>query len=448
MIEILFGIHAVLLLLLYNLLKKKVGRVIALVFFGYMSAFTVLKPALLYYYGLYFPYSTNDPQAVQSLLTGTVIFLAVQYLGIKLLGNLSPSRFALRCYSFDAARPAGIMLAFVVLTAVSFVGCVIKFGSVGYLFAANDSFEATMKLAGGSWYITYIAEILVYGLLMFVGYTYWRYPAKRSFILMLVALLFTYFWAKMAARTGVLVILVAWIACFFSIRQQQKINIVYIGAFGYILLIFLYVGNLLRLGSTSEINLNTAVFGALFAAASDLSPVDNAVLLYSEMANHGSTYFVQLLGAITPLVLLPSSLFPFKLPADKDAELTRMFFPEGADTAFYHEGSTLTFTVPATGYADAGFFGVFVASTIYVLLFCWYIRIFRRGSRSARYIVSYLMLVHIVGFRLSIESLLISFYASLLFFGIVRALAMSLGRVKKQNAPTGSPVLETLPTVK
>jgi hypothetical protein len=193
--------------------------------------------------------------------------------------------------------------------------------------------------------------------------------------------------------------------------------------------------------------LNTAIFGALFAAASDLSPVDNAVLLYSEMANHGSTYFVQLLGAITPLVLLPSSLFPFKLPADKDAELTRMFFPEGADTAFYHEGSTLTFTVPATGYADAGYLGVFVASIIYVLLLCWYIRIFRRGSKSARYIAAYLMLVHIVGFRLSIESLLIGFYTSLLFFGVTRRLAMSLGRVAKRIPPI-SPAMPENPCLK
>ena len=430
MIEVLFALHVVILVGLYNLIKAKVGRVIALVYFGYTSAFTVLKPALLYYADLYFPYSTNEPDAVQRLLIGSFIFLLVQWIGIKLLADSKPSRFALRSYSFDGARPRGIALAFGVLMVISFIGCTIKFGSPAYLFTANDSFEATMKLADGSWYITYLAEILMYGLLMAVGYLYWKRTAWRSLLVTLGLMLLTYFWVKSTARTGMLVVLIAWISCFFSEKQQRRINIFYLGGIGYVLLILLYVGNFVRLGAASDIDLSKALFGALFAAAADLSPIDNAVLLYAEMGQHAGTYFMQLLGAITPLVLLPSSIFPFKLPADKDAELTRIFFPQGADTAFYHEGSTLTFTVPASGYADAGYFGLLVAAVLYVLLFCWYIRIFRCGSKSSRFIAAFQMLVHIVGYRLSIETLLISFYTSLFFFWFIKRVAFSLGRVR------------------
>jgi hypothetical protein len=327
--------------------------------------------------------------------------------------------------------------------AISFVGCTIKFGSPGYLLSAGDSFEATMKLAGGSWYIIYLAEILMYGLLMSVAYTYSKHTTWRSLLITLILLMVTYFWVKLTARTGLLVILIAWIGCFFSAKQQERINIFYLGSVGYVLLILLYIGNLVRLGSASNIDPEKALFGALFAAAADLSPIDNAVLLYSDMANHTSTYFVQLLGSITPLVLIPSSLFPFKIPADKDAELTRIFFPDGADTAFYHEGSTLTFTVPASGYADAGYFGLIVAAVIYVFLFCWYIRIFRYGSKSSRFIAAYLMLVHIVGYRLSIETLLISFYTSLFFFGFTKFMAFSFGRRRRSISATLQPVSQT-----
>lgn len=424
MIEILFAVHVVFLAVLFRQVKGAVGRVIGLVYFMYMMAFTVLKPGLLYYEDLYFPYSTNAEPAVTALLVGSLLFLLVQSGGLALFRRMRLPAAALRIYDFNGANQVGITIAFVVTMVISFIGCVIKFGNAGYLFHAADSFEAAINLANGSWYINYVAEALTYGMLMAVGWSHWRHPAMRSFMIMLGILLLTYFWARLAARTGILVVIVAWMASFFSIERQRRMNIIYIGSVGYILLILLYVLNMIRLGNAEGLELGRAFFGAIQSAAADLSPIDDAVLLYSEMHRHSGTDFLFLAGAITPIVLIPSSLLPIKLPADKDAELTRIFFPDGAPIGFFHENSTLTFTVPGSGYADFGYLGTIVASTIYVALLCWYMQIFQRGTRSSRFVAAYLIVVHILGFRLSIESLLIQFYTSLVFVAFVRQLAL------------------------
>lgn len=429
MIEVLIALHFIILIIIYRGMSDLVGRIISLTYLVYMAAFTIVKPALLYYFDLYFSYSTNENGAVQSLLFGSLLFLVVQSVGIAWLSsgfNKMP-RAMLEVFNFDGVSNQGVKLAYIIMMVVSFVGCAIKFGNYGYLFSAVDSFEATMNLANGSWYVNYIAEFLFYGLLMFLATTYWRCSAGKSFFVMILSLAFTYFWIKMAARTPVLVVMVTWAAVFFSIEKQKRVNLIYIAMGGYLLLILLYVGNKVRTGSLDDLSLNTAIFEAVFAAAADLSPVDNATLMYADMVKYQGTDFMRLIGAINPLVLLPSSIFPFKLPADKDAELTRIFFPNGPDAAFYHEGSTLTFTVPASGYSDFEYLGVFVASFIYVCLFCIYMAIYKRGDRSARFISTYQMIVHIIGFRLSIETMLISFYTSILFFTITRKMALLFG---------------------
>jgi len=427
MIEGLLFAHVVALIAVYRLLSGRIGRVLALTWLSYMTIFTVLKPVLLYYYDLYYPYSTNDAGAVESLLAGSLMFLGVLWVAVRFFGDRAPPALAMRIYDFDGISIRGVVGAFLVLMLVSFGGSTLKFNSPTYMFSLVDAFEASMNLANGSWYLNYIAEILFYGLLMVVACSYWRFKMTKSLAIVLGTILLTYFWTKMSSRTGALVVIVGWMSCYFSVERQRRINIFWLGVAGYLMLILLYVGNLVRTGNAGNLSLDTAIFGAVFAAASDLSPVDNATLMYSEMWQHDPTWFLYLLGSITPTVLLPSSLFPFKIPADKDAELTRIFFPGGADTAFYHEGSTLTFTVPATGYADAGYLGVFVACVLYAMIMCWYIWLFRNGSRSTRFLAGYLIVVHTVGYRLSIETLLVAFYSSMMFFVFTRRLALFFG---------------------
>jgi hypothetical protein len=188
-----------------------------------------------------------------------------------------------------------------------------------------------------------------------------------------------------------------------------------------------FVVNYVRLGSFDQVNFGNAAFDALYNAAIDMSPVDSAVLLYDQMSTPNLMYFQYLLGAITPLVMVPSSLLPFKPRPDKDVALTDLFFPGGAPSQFYHEGSTLTFTIPGSGYADAYYLGTFVASALYVAIFCVYVSIYRKGPRSAKYIAAFYMLLHIAGYRLSIETMFISFYLSIFLIGFTHWLAFLPG---------------------
>lgn len=426
MVETLLVFHLAALLSLYRLLERQVGRIIALVYLVYMFAFTILKPALLYYFSVYLPFSTNEYSAVVAMLFGSLLFLCIQYLAVKYFSGYRPPGLLIRWFDFSRAKPRGIWLTFICFMVISFVGSAIKFGDAGYMWSSVSAFDAATSQAEGSYYLNFIAEAVFYGAIMVIAFYCSRMRPAKSFALLIFILALTYVWSKLAARTGVLVVLIAWLSCSLSAARQRALNIIYIALFGYVLLILLYVGNLVRLGDTESIDISRALFGAVVAAASDLSPVDCSVLLYSEMYQHESTNFVQLAGALTPMVLIPSSIFPMKIPADKDSELTRMFFPEGADTTFFHEGSTLTFTVPGSGFADAGYVGVLVSSLVYAVIFCVYIWIYRRGTPSARFIATVYMLIHIVGYRLSVEALLMTFYTIFLFLGSARWLAISL----------------------
>jgi hypothetical protein len=423
-VEALLIAHSVVLLTLFRLLHNQVGRIIALVFLVYMLAFTMLKPAMMFYLDLYLPYSTNDESAIAAMLVGSLMFLVIQYVVIKGLTNHRPSRVVLQFFDFSRAQPRSIWLTFVCFMAISFIGSTIKFGDAGYLFSSANTFDASTEQANGSYYIVIVAESLFFGAIAVMAFYSSRLPLLRSFVLLIGVLIITYFWAKIASRTGMLVMLITWLACSLSIHRQRRLNVLYIALFGYILLILLYVGNLVRLGNFDAVDPAKAAFGAIVAASADLGPVDDAALLYSEMNRHQNTNFVQLIGAITPMVLIPSSIFPLKIPADKDTELNRIFFPSGADTTFYHQGSILTFTVPGSGYADAGYFGTAVSSVVYALIFSFYLRIIRRGSPSAKFVAVMFLVVHIVGYRLSVEALLQTFYIALLFIGLAKWLAV------------------------
>lgn len=424
MIEALFVLHVVVLFLLYRLVEEKAGRIIALFYTTYLSAFTVLKPALLYYFGLYFPYSTNKPSAVAAELLGSLIFLVIQYGGIKLLADLPPPKFAVRLFDFDEATPGGIAFAFIVLMIVSYVGCTIKFHDPLYMFKYVDAFAAEMAQANGSYYINIVSDILLMGFLMFVSYTYWRMPAGRSLVYTLALLVLTFLWTKLANRTTLLVAILAWTVCVIPIQRQKRINIFALATLGYALLMVLYVVNYIRLGNVDALGSRNPLVSAVYNAAVDMAPVDNSVMLYNDLTNHDLMYFQYLAGSITPMVLVPSAIFPFKPRVDKDSALTDLYFPNGADTTYYHEGSTLTFTIPGSGYADAYYFGVVVASLLYVGLFCWYLWIYRRGTKSARFIAAFCMMAHIAGYRLSVESLFFSFYTFLSMIGLTHYLAL------------------------
>ncbi len=318
--------------------------------------------------------------------------------------------------------------------ALSYLAGVIKFGSATYLFHNLDAFAATMAVANGSFYLDTLSEILVYGFLMVVSCNYWKYPAGRSLLMMIGLLLITFLWTKMSNRTTLLVAILAWVACAMSFERQRRVGLFRFGLLGYFLLVLLYVVNYFRAGEISSVSSANIAFGAFTGAMADLVPVDDALLLYGTIDSHQLTHFVYLLGAITPFLLLPSALVPFKPRLDKDSTLTDIFFPHGADPTFFHEGSTLTFTIPASGYADAWFLGTFVASVVYVVLFCFYVKIFRYGSRSARYIAAFWLMILVAAYRLSVEAALLTFYSSVVFIAGTRWTALALSNSSGQSA--------------
>src|SRR6202034_966852 len=106
---------------------------------------------------------------------------------------------------------------------------------------------ATMALSNGSFYLDIVSEILVYGFLVVMAYTYSKMPVRRSFLLMIFLLGLTFVWTKLSNRTDILVSILAWTSCVMTREQQRRLNIFRLAAFGYVLLMLLYVANFIRM---------------------------------------------------------------------------------------------------------------------------------------------------------------------------------------------------------
>lgn len=423
MVEALIALNILGLWITANTIHTLLGRFVAVFFFVYIGVFCVIKPALMYYLEMVYPYSYGDQSAISRVLFGSLLFLLTNTVCLKWIAKKKPPALLTSVFDFSRFSSRAICLLYFCFALISFVGCVLRFKTVTYLWADVNSFEGIRDLADGAYYINFLADILLYAMIAAIAYQNGRFSKLHSFAIVVTLLAFTFFWTKIGTRTGILITLMTWASCVFTRVEQRRVNLLKIALFGYVLLIGNYVLNRLRLGLGGTIELDVALLGAALAFLSDTVPVDNAALLYTEMYKFPMLYFQKLIGALLPTVMIPSSIFPFKIPADKDAELTRMFFPDGADTSYFYEGSTLTFTIPASGYADAGFIGVIVASIVYGFLLSLLVSIASRGNQSVRFIGTFHVFGLIVGYRLSVESLIIFIYTAFAFFALAKIVA-------------------------
>jgi hypothetical protein len=225
--------------------------------------------------------------------------------------------------------------------------------------------------------------------------------------------------AKEPTRTHLLTISMAWVFSYPNLLKKGFFGVVQLLVAGYLLLSLMYVYNAIRVGSSDRSSSSGA--SVLASAFQDLRPADNALLVFHHFDTSNYMYFEYLAGSITPTALIPSRLMPFKPPADKDAELTHKVFPEGVDISIYHKGSTMTFTVPASGFADFGWLGVLVSCFVYAVIYVYFGWISQLGP-SQKLLSTYLLLTHIAGLRLSVESDILGLYIALMFLIVLKVI--------------------------
>lgn len=402
---------------------KKIGKLVSIFVGTYFSLFFVIRPILIYYFDLAFQYVTVNETAVARYIFSGSLFVLIFLITNVLLDRCVRKVPFGSIFDFQRYGGVSISLLWLILVAGSYFFSSIKFGSFKYIFELHDQFEATVSQAGGSWYINVLSDMVKYGNIIIVGRYLLNKPGLLKVVTVFVMLAFTYFLIKPGTRTGLLVFVIAYFAVLIPAEKQRNIGLLKLALLGGGVVVALYLGNLARTGNIeniSSLDLNQLLFLSVFALAGDLAPVDNAILLVDRFSWSSAYFFEYVFGALTPLSMIPTAIWPGRPRSDKDAELTRQFFGEGVDSTYYHEGSTLTFTVPGAGYADAAFFGVVVASIIYACIFWWFSTAARSNKSTLGFSGTYFALIMIVGVRLSVETLLLNFYIALMFMGFCK----------------------------
>jgi oligosaccharide repeat unit polymerase len=300
-------------------------------------------------------------------------------------------------------------------TAILFFSLAIYFIAVAknndfiyFLNSGVNKFELMMSLKDGKYFLNFLSGGMLYVLLIVVS-VYGK--TKSSFSWLIVVMVFSYFFlAQPGTRTWALSLALS----FFFLAKYPSIYIfgktsILVLIVGFLSVIGLNVLNLVRLGQDVEV---TGLIAKSFLSLySNFLQYENALILISSFNDTGEWLkFRFLIASLSPFVVVPNILLPFDKPrADKEAFITESLFSSDLDLNFYSEGSTLTYTVPISGYADFGLFGVAVAALIYGLIISFFYYGMKYG-RVSRLLALYGLVSFSAGYRLGVEGLMLLMY--------------------------------------
>lgn len=315
-------------------------------------------------------------------------------------------------FDFDGVstfRFTVMVLSFLLLT---YAVNVLKYNSLTYFAENRDSFEAMMRLSGGHWYLEVLSGISIFPLVVLLARHLNAKPAKLACLLIVVMAAFSVL-AKPSTRAATVDLLVATAIYSFS-AGKIRLTIVAVAITLTLALGLLLFLNFVRLGDVQSFGEQTSLASIMTGPFHSAVACDDAMILIDYLKHHPWLYFRYLLPSLTPLPLVPSAIFPFKPRTDMEVVLTYDLFGFDLDPAAFHEGSTLTYTVPVAGYANMGFIGAAVSALIYGLIFSAFLRSWKTKSNTVRFIGLFYLVFLIGGLRLSAEFALTNFYWTVL----------------------------------
>lgn len=380
------------------------------------SVFVLLfavRPFSVSYFGLLsvdlLRFGIDDRTVLRYAICGLVFIIVLHLTVYRLCGRqrLFSDRL-FRTWDFDKVKESRFVIVLLMFAVLTYAVNAFKFHSLTYVFERLDSFAAMMNLAGGLWFVEILSSILIFPVIALLARNLDATIGKLFFLLLIAMSVFTIL-ARPSTRTATIALLVALAIYLFS-AGKLRINAVSIGIISVGVIALVVFLNGLRQGDMELAAQGADPYSIFGAAYQNVSSADNGMILIDYLKDHSWVYFSHLLASLSPLSLVPSVVFPFKPRSDIEATLTSSIFGFDLDPTAYHEGSTLTYTVPATGYAEFGFFGVVVAALLYGFIFAVFLRGWKCKSPSVRFIAVYFVILLIGGFRLSIEALAGTFY--------------------------------------
>jgi hypothetical protein len=311
--------------------------------------------------------------------------------------NVSKSRFVT------------VFIGFVVLT---YGLNAFKFHSLSYVFESQDSFEAGMRLAGGLWFVQMMSSVLIFPCLVFIAKSLDSKPIRLVCVLFVTMVGFIVI-VHPSERTGIISLMVAVVIYKFSMGGDRfrLVTVVSVSIAALLMIVLLMTSlNVLRAGSDLGNEGGSVLLPIVGGVWADTVPAPNGMILIDYLRHHDWLYFRYLLLSALPTSVIPSAIFPFKPHIDMEALLTYRIFGANLDPTEFHEGSTLSYTVPVAGYADLGYIGVIVAAVLYAFFFAAFLRGWRSKAVTVRFMTLYCLIFVVAGFRLSILGLVVTSY--------------------------------------
>lgn len=376
-----------------------------LVLLAVMSLYFVMLPAFNTetLYAWRFARLSEEELRAKYLVASTVFlffFLITLAIGIRIKLPLIDRGWA---YLFSDLQTRGLLTGYLVFVVICFFAQTILHGSLFYVFESKSAFEVATENNSGRWSLVILGSSLIYPTVILIGHLQERrrlatvafYTVTLSLIYLIVCTPQTRTWAA------------ALLLSLMFLRSEKIGAFRFFGiALGGVLvgMILLIVLDIVRQGTSfSDIDMSEFLQNLPKALFLLFTPYENALLAIDHADATGSFFwFKYLLGAATPLQLLPGALFPFRPSVDKEKVMTESILGEIKDFDYFQDDSTFTFTIMGSGYSDAGMLGVAVAGVVYAFITV----LLARGlfiSASARLMSYFTLLLLFAGYRLSSE---------------------------------------------
>lgn len=369
----------------------------------------------------------------QTYLIGSICFLIGMFVSLYGLNRINTGMpAAIWGGVYRGLTWRGLLLAYALFAVVCFAVQTSTFGSPLYMFEAKDQFAAASQYAEGHWYLVILSSSLIVPTVLLMGKATQSLRSWRFALVALVLALAYFLICAPSTRTWAVAIILSLVfyraGKVFTARNLA--TLVLVGAVSYAVLAFLDVNRRGATVSDLDVGELSSSDQSFKAVALLFIPYEDALIAIDQLdRTRNWYYFKYLAGAATPLQLVPKALFPYRPDSDKETDLTKNIFGEIKDIEFFHDDSTLTYTVMGAGYTDCGLPGCLVAGVVYGLL----ILLFAGGLQypgPGRIMSMYNLIQLFAGYRLSNEVNLQYFYTTLMFL-IVIGMLNGLARVRR-----------------
>lgn len=400
------------------------SNLLSWIFFIYFTVYIVLLPAL-YNNGFSTITIENDLKNIHIIIFSNFIFSIILMISFIIMNFLFRESINIYTYDIIKIRSKKLLLPFIVLFTITYMLNSYIFSNPLYFIIQNNAFESTQNLKRGGWFILVAAGAFYYFYLLYLFKVLNEnktYPIINV-IISSVALMII---MQYSSRTAILLPILVSIIFFYEYKKRLLIHIFNLKwlCLGFLSLSSLVILDKVRQGLPIDTGLLSIIFSTdlLQTLLGSFLQLENGLVLVDYFNKHDFLGLQNFFLVLSGYSLLPSFALPFdKIDTGVEAILTTILFGENLNPVFYQPNSTLTFSIPFTGYAEYGYVGVVLHSIMYSFLLSFSIIRYKKETFLS---LVYLMfsLQTILAYRLSIEAVINSLYVYIFFISFTLVL--------------------------